>query len=456
MRVLPISFLSYKNTVSKVNRDNKQTKFGLEMSSPLMADTISFGHAAQNAEPLRKLMKIGAPNLYGKGGPVITPERFDELTKSKIFTRSVRSIVRAIEPLSDTLREIQLDILEMLKEYSKIKPEARLDEIFQSWAPLAHVELYRKQKPFFEELKEVAKDLPEESKFIFDELMQKSQDQIDQKPIVQEFNKRDFRYKLERISQRIRHTKNQNEKDAMKKLINMAEIIPHSPKPKKLSLYKNQRKSKNNNQSAMIILKQIKNFFERSAINKDEELQALFADVNCQIHGIPTFIPFGRKNFIEEIEELVQNIPDQRLAHKMIQIAVKLPTSDDEISAFIVKASRKSPEKIAFDWLWGAVGDIDHVVSKSSGGKDKPLNYGITNHYENYKKSNKTYAQLLREKPENYESARNYIKWLEWAHNTGELRKVGLNAGYVKNFAASLIRLSPPEKPLTFEPLHLK
>ena len=454
MRVLPINIFSY-NKVSSL-RTEKHPDFGLKISSPIKEDTVSFGHAAQNAEPLRKLMEIGAPNLYGKGGPVITPRRFDELTKSKVFTRSVRSIVNAIEPLSNTLREIQLDILEMLKEYSKIKPEARLDEIFQSWAPLAHVELYRKQKPFFEELKIAAKDLPNEIKPIFDELMQKSQDQIDQKPITQEFNKRDFRYKLERISQRIRHTKNQNEKDAMKKLINMAEIIPYSQKPKHLSIYKNQKKNKHNNQSAIIILKQIKNFFERSVLSKDEELQALFADVNCQIHGIPTFIPFGRKNFIEDIEELVQNIPDQRLAHKMIQIAVKLPTSDDEISAFIVKASRKSPEKIAFDWLWGAVGDIDHVISRSSGGKDKPLNYGITNHYENYKKSNKTYAQLLRERPENYESAKNYIKWLEWAHNAGELRKVGLNSGYVRNFAANLVKLSPPENPLKFEPLHLK
>ena len=454
MRVLPINIFSYNRVSSLRKEDN--LKFGLTMSSPLAADTVSFGHAAQNAEPLRKLMKLGAPNLYGKGGPVIDPDYFDELTKSKIFTRSVRSIVNAVEPLSNTLREIQLNVLEMLKEYSKIKPEAHLDEIFQSWAPLAHIELYKVQKPIFKELEAAAKDLPEESKLIFDELMQKSQDQIDQKPIVQDFNKKDFRYKLERISQRIRHTKNQNEKDAMKKLINMAEIIPYSKNPKRLSMHKSNKKIKQNNQSKIIILKQIKNFFERSALNKDEELQALFADVNCQMLGIPTFIPFGRKNFIEDIMELVENIPDQKLAHKMIQIAVKLPTSDDEISAFIVKASRKSSEKIGFDWLWGAVGDIDHVVCRSSGGKNKPLNYAITNHYENNKKSNKTYAQQLRENSENYESAIKYIKWFEWANNEGELRKVGLNAGYVKNFAANLVRLSPPEKPLKFEPLHLK
>ena len=440
------------------------------MTSPLTADTVSFGHVAENAEPLRMLIEYGAPNIWTER-PVIPPKYFEKLMKEKSFNRTVKSIVNTVEGFRDTLRPIQLDILDMLKEYSKVKPDAHLDEIFQSWAPVAHKELYRLQQPIFKELREVAKELPDSAKVLFDRLMEKTRNQIQQKPIVQEFNKRDFRYKLERIAQRIRQRNISNEVEAMEKIITLAEIIPPNYKPRNLynkrrgvnkyvnnvGKHNNRYKKDNysNRDSQFIILRQMSNYFERSVLSKDEELQSLFADVSCQIQRIPIFIPFGRQNFMKSITNITNGIADKNLAQKMIQIASKIPTASKEISAFIVKASRKPSDKIAYDWLWGAVGNIEHLKCRSKGGKNKPTNYAVADNYHNSEGGNKPFAQRLREHPEYYESCEYYVKWLANAQNEGLLKKVGLNKGYVTNFANYLISMSPPEKPLKFNIPHM-
>lgn len=457
MRVFPINFL-YNHRSASVTTNPTQS-FGITPMPQLQCDTVSFGRTAQNAEPLRILMKFGMVDIW-TGKPVIDPDAFETILKHKVFSENIKNIVRTLKPYKDTLHKVPLEIFEMLEEYAATKPNAKLDEIFQQWAPLAQRDILKIQMPIFKELQDMAKFLPESQKADFDRLMDVTKNQLQKKPISIEFNKKDFRYKLERIAQKIRQRNVSEEVRAIDRIIRMSKTIPqYNTKFSKNSGsmlnhsktrgFKTKQKTlKHSAQNPLTAIRQVKSFFERSALKKDEELQSLFYDVNCQIHGIPTFIPFGRLNFIEELKKITQNIENKSLANRLIQIATKLPTATQESSAFIVKASRKPSEKIGFDLLWGSVGNIEHINAFSKGGKDGMSNYAVSTNYTNSERSNRSFAQQLRKHPEAYKGCQAYMyKLFEYASN-GILKKVGLNNAYLRNFGHQLEKLSPSENPL--------
>ena len=447
MRVTPITFFNNIkiNPVKKIYSSNP-TDNDIKMRPALAVDTVSFGRVAENAEPLRKMIKYGALDIW-TGKPPIDPDVFEQILKRRDFNRTIKTILKIVEPLKESLHKVPLEIYNMLEEYAKIKPEAHLDEILRQWTPLAQRQLLKIQQPIFKKLTKEAKLLPEGNKLLFDELMRITQDQIQKKPIIQDFDKRDFRYKLERIAQKIRQRNIPEEVSAINKLIKMSGFVPATPKTTKFKVKRN-KDAERIFSNQKVSIRQMKNFFERSIINKDEELQSLLADVKCQIYGIPTFIPFGRLNFIERLKEITKDVPDQSLARRLLKIALKLPTANQETSAFIVKESRKPAEKIGYDWLWGCVGNIDHIDVYSKGGKDGPSNYAISTNYTNSERSNRSFAQQLRAHPEAYQTCQMYIDKLIEFDKDGLLKMFGLNNAYLRNFAAKLERRSPSEKPL--------
>ena len=452
MRVLPI-YNFYENRIKPVfATGTKSEKTDLRMTPPLACDTVSFGRIAEHAEQIRILMDMGLPDIWTGKRP-ISKRYFEELLQKREFNRPISVVLKTVRPLKESLHKVPLRIFEMLEEYAKLKPNAHLDEIFQQWAPLAHLQLKDLQDPIFEELKHMARKLPESEKAEFDKLMLKTKEQCENKPIKLDFNKRDFRYKLIRIAQRIRQKNVSEEVEAIDKIIKMSSALPGNSK--KTSLIHKIRKivkpKKGKPKNLINIFQQMKNFYERSVLNKDQELSSLFTDVDCQIHGRETFIPFGRYNFIEDIKRITKTIQNRKLANLMVKKATELPTADQEVSAFIVKASRKSSDKIGYDWIWGSVGNIDHLNVFCKGGKDCPSNYAGSTNYMNTKRGNKTVAQQLRSEKGAYSGCYKYVQTLIEFSNNGILRSVGFNSGYVRNFAKRLEKSSPKEKPLKFD-----
>jgi hypothetical protein len=203
-------------------------------------------------------------------------------------------------------------------------------------------------------------------------------------------------------------------------------------------------------------IRQIERYFSFSPLSQDKELKDLIAKAKNQIFHIPTVIPFSRKNFIRDLESITKTINNTKYAHRLIKIAQKLPTSHQEPSAFIMKESRNSSEKIGYDLFEGSVATLDHLVPFSKGGKDSLTNYGLTSSYINSTRGNMPLDNYIRNHPKIYKNCQKYINRLIELNNNGMLNEIGLNKWYIVHFADVMKKLSPEETPMLLDISKLK
>jgi hypothetical protein len=293
--------------------------------------------------------------------------------------------------------------------------------------------------------------LPPEQKTAFDELMTTTEKQLENQPIPYKFSKKEFRYQLERIGQDIKRRGIPEEIKTMSKLINMYERIPYTPSGRNFS-----RRKPNFNPDKSIsqanVIRQIDTYFMRSSLKDDKSLKDLLSDAKMQVFNIPMVIPFKRKTFKHELQSITDTLKDKKLAHEIMKEANKLPTAQEEVSAFVMKSSRYSPTKIGHDLLYGSVGDIDHLEPWSHGGADSLENYAFTTHASNNKRGNKTILKWLKENPQTIENSQKSIDRLINLYRMGIFGKEGLTPWYIINFARKMEKLaSTKEKPVYFD-----
>lgn len=448
MKILSIGLGNpYKNKIQKTNNYagyyNSQT-----VTKPYALDSVSFGRVAENAEAMRRMFKYGVIDI-NTGKYCIDPEWFTESLQNGLFNRSIQSVVKAIKPLSDRLHNVEAELFSKIEEISKTHPLFRLDDVIQMLAPQAQIELRNIQRPIFDKLKNLSFRLPPEQKAAFDELMETTEKQLKNKPITYKFSKQEFRYKLERISQDIKRRGISDEIKTMNKLINMSERIPYTPSGRNFS----HKKTKFNPDKSIIqanMIRQIDNYFLRSALKDDKSLKDLLSNAKMQIFNIPMVIPFARKTFRHELQTITDTLKDKKLAREFSKISSKLPTADQEISAFIMKSSNYSSVKIGHDLLYGSVGDIDHLEPWSHGGADALENYAFTTHGSNNKRGDKTITRWLKENPQTIKCSQKGIDRLIELYREGAFTKEDFTPWYIINFARRMEKLAGKEYNLHF------
>ena len=203
-------------------------------------------------------------------------------------------------------------------------------------------------------------------------------------------------------------------------------------------------------------MKKMVNLTNNSPLQNNKELEKLFTQMRARIFGIPITISFNRKSFIYEIKKIVDDIDDKKLANKMVQVATKLPKSHDDVSAFIVKASACSSEKIGYDLLSGSTGSIEHLIPFKTKGNDNVDNYAISTAYYNSERGHRSMPQQLRLHPETYENCQKHIDRLIELYNDGTLEEVGLSKWYRINLVQKMYRLSSPDKRMVLDISKLK
>ena len=458
MKVLPVTIINRRDIIgtkkefgSHMHNNAPVTEF--QNMSINHANGIyfnpSFGRTAENAELMRKLFKYGMIDIH-TGKPVIDPDLFQEWLQKNIFSRSLRSVVNIIKPYENCLHEVQGLVFNKIKSYAEKHPLYRLNDAINSFAPNAQQELINLQNPIFDRLNELAKSLPSEQKAAFKELMNKKDQQLENQPIPYKFSKKEFRYKLNRIAQEIKQRGINEEIRVVEKLTNMSSNLPYMPSGRNF-VRRTPKVDVNKSMTQAGIIKQMENHLSRSVLSKDKELVELIESAKNQIFNIKTIIPFKRKSFIHELESIVNTISDQKLAHKLITEARKLPTAQQEVSAFITKSYRNSSEKIGYDLLIGSVGAIDHITVKSKNGIDALENYAYTSIGSNSKRGNMHMTQWMRKNPATYEGSQKCVDKLIELKNNGILNKEGLSPWYIYTFAEKMEKLAPGEKPLKID-----
>ncbi len=446
MRILPIQLIAIgtcKNTNQISGVWTSQP-----ISPPMKADSVSFGRTAKNAEKLRELFKYGMVDIY-TGQRLIDPEFLTSILQQKRFSGSIRSVVNMLENVKDCLHPVEREIFENIKKMSEHHPLYRLDDAIRKMASAAQKRLLNIQRPIFQELKELSVEMPEKQKAAFDELMEQTEKQLSNIPIPYKFSNKEFKYKLTRISDGIKQRKIHDEIKVLNRLKHMASALPYTPSGRNFTR-RRPRLNLDKSMKQAEIIRRMNDFWERSCLSKDKELRDLFNDSKMQVLNIPTIIPFKRRSFIHALKAITDTLENRELAKEMEKVVCKLPTSQKEPSAFILKSSRNSSEKIGHDLLIGSKGTIEHIIpySKSKDGGDNIENYAFTSDAMNTMRGNKSFAHWVRENPKTYEAAQKCADRLIEIQAKSDNKQYSFIRWYLTVFANKLKDASPEEKPI--------
>ena len=456
MRILPLLPNQYTTSIKTNNRSDYFQCSRAVLNAPLAVDTVSFGRRATNAEALRELMAYGIPDMYS-GKVVIDPRILEKFYSKNVFSKSIKNIVKLLVKYEDSLHTVERQFFNIVKSMAKTNPQYKLKDVVLNLAPEHNKKLLEAQQPIFDELTEMAKEMPPEQLKEFHNLMSIIYKKLDHKPVQLPFSAKEFLYKLQRIADEVYKKNNPQEKDTMKQLLALAKQMPEKTEDELLPVKQIKSKVKRNKkiryQRELVktradILTDMEVLVTGSTLKNNQDLMRLFAQTRSKIYNIPIVIPFNRKSFIYELQKITNTLEDTKLAHRMVQKAVKLPTSHENLSAFIMKCVEYSSDKIGYNIVAGSGGSIDHLVPYVKNGKDSLKNYGISSAYYNSERAERSMVQQLRRYPKIYENCQKQVDRLIELCNNGTFKKVGLSKQYIINFAKRMYNLSPQDKRL--------
>ena len=484
MKILPI----VANTFYKTNsvQHPKRQDSNIFLTSPIPFDTVSFTASKASGTPLKKLAEYGMPDMY-TGKEMMPYGKLTRMLKNGVFNMPLNKLLPILEKYNGTLHNTEQEVVKLLKNVEKKYPDLRMDEAFQKLFPEHQTKLLRVQQPVFQEITKKACDMPRSFYDDYIDLMRYTNKKIAKDPTISHFSEKEFIYRLQQAAKQIKMTKRHTEVTAVNRLIREAKNLfaNQMNEKKKFGRGIAAKKLKMEYQMQPAILKQntqniqyLKNMFENSYIKNNKEIQNIFDVTNAKIYGFPTFEPFKRQEFIYDLKNIVKFLKNKELEVEIIKIARKLPTSADNVSAFIVKHVNDSPEKIGYYLFKGSLASIEHLepkvpqikedsivrIGKSKkkkykndvSGKNHINNYGLSSAYINTMRSNTPFDEWVRQTPLTEWACQKYVNRLIQHYNSGKFAKVGLDRKYIINFVEKIRKISPKENPIILDISGLK
>ena len=205
-------------------------------------------------------------------------------------------------------------------------------------------------------------------------------------------------------------------------------------------------------EKAITPLAEFKKIFDVSPLRNNEDIIRLLDSTSAKVHGFPAFATFERKSFIHELKKITRKLKNKKFAQEFTDASYRLPTSKDNVSAFIVKFSDQSNDKIGTNLLLSGMCSIDHLVAKKNGGPNKLANYGLSGVEINRQKTNIYFDDWVRSHPETRKNCQKQVDRLIELYKQGVFEKVSkksknkrLDKSYIEDFAKTIYDISPEE-----------
>ncbi len=456
MKILPI-FFNNKISSNSINLNKYQPSVNTDNRlQGLEFDIVSFQSKAHPEQKLKLLLQYKLPDLYSDI-TLLDSMVLENALKRKIFSSQIKSVVKFLQIYKNSLFPIEKQVLSILEHAAQKQPKKTLEQVVHDQFAKHNKILMDEQKPVFEKLTEYSKEMPEDLKLEFDSLMDLYTSKMLHKSVIVPFSVKEFRYKLERISESIKSRNIKKERQTMQKLIKMTEnfinpkevILQEKLNTKKRSIANKKPKDlvKHNSE----VLRQMEKVLFNSSLKDDKELNNLFVMSKSQIYKIPVKHPFKRKSFIYNLNKITSKLENRKLANVMLKTALELPTSKNSVSAFIVNEALNSSEKIGYDLLVASLGTIEHIKPQVNGGETDLNNIVLASKAKNNARAHKAISDIMREDPHLYVTFQKHIDRLIDLYNSGIFRKVGLSKGYIINLRNTLENISPSENPLKLD-----
>lgn len=476
MLVQPINYnpCTYSGLYNvKRNLSVKSENYAHVNISPLKCDCVSFGSISSQGAILKILANYGVPDIY-TGQILLPPSELANLQNKKIFDKPLGTLMPILSKYKDSLCPVEKKVFNRLNKISEEHPGYNLQQALQSMLPIHEKKLLDKQRPIFAKLNRMACEMPQEYFEEYKDLLYVTNKKISKDLVTLPFSAKEFVYKLKRIGEQIKSTNNSRQIRDMNRIIQTAKnifyidikenykIFGYGVNRKSMQYrleYQKQPKILKRNLEKFDIVNEI---FEKSSLRNNKELKKLFFDTSARIQGCPLFSPFQRKTFIYDLKQITKKISDKELAANILNLALKLPTSVEDESAFIVKYANDNCDKIGFSLFKGSICSVDHLVAKNNGGKNKLYNYGLCSTYTNMLKSNMPFDEWVKLHPETYDNCQKYVDKLIELYKNDVFEKISkdkkfkLTADYIYDFADTVKKISPKNKPLILDLSKLK
>ena len=387
---------------------------------------ITFGYA--NDKGIKKLVTHGLPCMY-TGIEMIDPQKIKQLIKNKIFNCKASTVFKILKPFEDSLMNIEKDVYQLIKTQANKFPDKKVKEVVESLLPEYKKQLVFCQAETFKTLEAYSYSLPCKHKKRFDKFMDITYRKINDEPIIERFSVTQFKYDLGKIKENIKNLDNRRALSEINQLIKMSE--------------KFKGKTCSRNQAEYIqLINDMEKFIANSSIKNNERLQTLIEKSKSRLHKKDVIIPFSRKAFIYDLNQILSDLPDENLREIFDTVAQKLPTSKNNIYAYITKISSEPSEKIMYRLLCPSFASVEHIHPRSCGGKNCMKNYGGATAYMNSKRGNLPFEEQLRKVPDTPKYCQNYVDRLIEYANAGIFEKEKIDPIYIENFVDTIKRES--------------
>lgn len=160
------------------------------------------------------------------------------------------------------------------------------------------------------------------------------------------------------------------------------------------------------------------------SLNKDEaaEVKKVTDTTRMLVASTDKQIKFKRKTFLKDMETLENKISDKEVYEKMKKEAEKMPTSQNDVSAFVVKYAERNHQEIGERLVKLSVGTIEHIKPRSEGGRNTVSNYMLECGGCNHERSSIPLGDWVDMHPEMKENTQKYINEVIKRINNGEMR----------------------------------
>lgn len=406
-------------------KNNQETKLdSSKTNNPLLNNcyyypsNISFGLA--NAKKLRRLFSYGMPCMY-TGVEMIDPQKVSVLLKNKTFNCSAHAVINALKPFEESIVGLEKEVYNLIKIQAKHDPNKKIKDVVQNILPLYKKQLENEQEPIFKTLIAYSYALPDKHAERFIGLMERTRDKISGRPITVPFSVTEFRYKLGKVKEDVNNLKDKKSLAIVNQIVKMSEDF--EPKTNSSNIDKHKK-----------IVEDMENYVKLSALKDNEKLLELIQTSKAKLNSEKILVPFSRKAFIYDLSQILDDLEDVNLKVIFLKVAKKLPTSKNNIYAYITKAAGEPSEKIVYRLLWPSFASVEHIRPKSLGGKDKMKNYGGATASANSKRQSNDFTIQVEREPDTPKNCQKYVDRLIKYAQDGIFEIENIDVKYIEDF----------------------
>lgn len=377
-----------------------------------------------NSGKLKTLFTYGLPCMY-TGIEIIDPKKVQKLLNHNAFEGPASQVLEKLKPFEKSITDVEAKVYRIIKSVAKIHPDINLQQILKIIAPKYKEKLKMEQLPILQKIAYISSELPDEYQYHFQHFMSETDDKLNERPIYLPFSSYEFKYRLDKIKEDLSPNCSDKENRVLDKLVLEASRLTDETNDKTL-------------ETQQQIMKFLKIILKSSTLKKNEQLRNLIGEGKKRLNHEKNLVPFSRKSFIYDLNNLIDPIPDEELKNKLRNLAISLPGSRNSVSAYIMKFSREPSHKIAYRLLWPNMASVEHILPQSKGGADEMYNFGGAGTRVNADRGNIDFVEQIKRMPETEQNSQKYVDSLINFVKRGIFRRNHVQTRYIDDFCKTV------------------